>query len=446
MKPNPHFSIAGILLIIATFIELGYQSFWLGANGIYWSPIIWLLSGVACCFFALSQVKEKSDQIILHPVSKVLFLEDIFANKRITLLIYGFLFIVGSTFIGLKLQGVFEKYPIDPLLSDGIPSMEMYVKRFISGEKVYTQMYFPSWSFFPTYLPFMWSPYIPAEVLNIDYRWTAYFFFLIVLVFWNKRLLNQPIYFEEALLKLVIPFIMMWCFIKDADFVFGHALELTPISYYLILALSLGSSRVWMVALPILFCLLSRYAFSFWLPIYLLILWSEFGFKKAFQIGILVGAGVFIFYLLPFISGDWSIITKGVDAYNIAIIDQWKTQPWQESGALPHHLSQGLSFSIYFYNLLPDLSVLERLSMNKWAHLLLSLGTAIMILLSYFWYKKKFTNFNLKLFLLISLKFYLVIFYSLMYMPFSYLYKLPLFLSIPIIYETVILRVKSQNE
>jgi hypothetical protein len=38
------------------------------------------------------------------------------------------------------------------------------------------------------------------------------------------------------------------------------------------------------------------------------------------------------------------------------------------------------------------------------------------------------------------LKFYLVIFYSLMYMPFSYLYQLPLFLSIPIIYETTIIR------
>lgn len=441
MKPNRHFSFAAIFLILVTFIELGYQTFWLNANGVYWSPIIWLLSGVLGCFLAMGGIRNNNEATSFSSISNVFFFDEIFSKKWISLAVYCFLFFVGTIFIGTKLQGIFEKYPIDPLLSDVIPSMEMYVQRFLAGEKVYAEMYFPSWSFFPTYLPFMWSPYLPAEVFNLDYRWIAYGFFIIVIALWSKRLLSQPIYFEEALLKLLLPFIILWCFIKNADYVFGHTLELTPISYYLLLALSLGSKRVWVIAIPVIFCLLSRYAFSFWLPIYFLILWNEHGFKKIFQVGFLTFLGVAVFYLLPFVVGDWTVITKGAEAYNTAIIGQWKTQPWQEAGALPHHLSRGLSFSIYFYNFLPDLTIIERLSINKWVHLLVSIGTALFILLSYFWCKKKYINFNLRLFLLISLKFYLVIFYSLLYMPFSYLYQLPLFLSIPIIYETTILKI-----
>lgn len=443
MKPNHRFSFAAIFLMMATYVELGYQTFWLNREGIYWNPVICLLGGLFCCFFAASLLKEKQVVTNFSPVHKVLLLKETFVNKWMNGLIYCVFFIACTIFIGDKLHLIFEKYPIDPLASDVIPSMEMYVKRFLAGEKVYAEMYFPSWSFFPTYLPFMWSPYLIAEIVNLDYRWIAYFFFIIVLIFWTRQLLLQPIYFEEALLKLGLPFFALYYFIIHADFMFGHALELTPISYYLILALSLGSKRIWVIAIPIVFCLLSRYAFSFWLPVYLLILWSEYGFKKAFQIGLLAVGGLFIFYLFPFVLGDWGIISKGATAYNTAIVGQWKTQPWQEAGALPHHLSQGLSFSIYFYEFLPDLAIAERLSINKWVHLLVSIGTALFILLSYFWCKKRYTHFNLRLFLLISLKFYLVIFYSLLYMPFSYLYQLPLLLSIPIIYETQILRIKA---
>ena len=445
MKSSNRVSLAAILLIVATFIELGYQTFWLNAYGIYWNPIIWLLGGLFCCIFAINLIRKQANENEFNPLTNVMALEEKWVNKWMNGGVYWFVFFACSFFIATKLQGIFDKYPIDPLASDVIPSMQMYVQRFLAGEKVYAEMYFPSWSFFPTYLPFMWSPYIIAEFLNLDYRWIAYFFFIIVLIFWNRRLLSQPIYFEEALFKLVLPFIFLKYFIQYTDHVFGHAIELTPISYYLLLALSLGSKRVWVLALPIVFCLLSRYAFSFWLPIYGLILWKEYGFKKIFQVGFLSFLGLFVFYLVPFVIGDWEVITKGAAAYNTAIIGQWQTQPWQEAGAIPNHLGKGLSFSIYFYSFFPDLSIVERLSINKWVHLLVSLGTAIFILISYFWCKKKYANFNLKLFLLIALKFYLVIFYSLLYMPFSYLYQLPLFLSIPIIYETRILKIGTSN-
>jgi len=212
------------------------------------------------------------------------------------------------------------------------------------------------------------------------------------------------------------------------------------VSYYLILALSFGSKRLWVLAIPIIFCLLSRYAISFWLPIYMFILWAEYGFKKAFQVGFLIVLGLVIFYVVPFLSQDWTIFSKGAEAYNNAITAQWKVQKFQRANQLPYHLNQGLSYSIYFYTGYPDLEVVERLKLNKIVHLTVSLSGALMVFASYFIMKKKWSNFNFKLFLLISLKFYLVLFYSLLYVPFSYLYQLPLFLSIPIIYETVIFK------
>ena len=438
-KLHSKFLFSTILVLLATRIELGYQTFWINADGIYWSPAIWTLAGLLTCVFAAFQLNERKT-IPSSSVAPTVFLNGFFSKKWVNIAIFSLVFLYAAYFIGQQLQAIFIKYPIDPLVSDGIPSLKMYVQRFLKGEFVYTQMYFPSWSFFPTYLPLMWFPYTISEIINIDYRWIAYFFFLIILILWNRRLLKQSLCFEEAFFKMLIPFIIIWYFIKETEYVFGHAVELTPISYYLLLALSLGSTRIWWAAIPIVGCLLSRYAFSFWLPVYLIILWSEWGFKKTFRMGLIVLTGILLLYILPFLSRDWSIISKGVEAYNLAIIGQWQVQPWQAEGTMPHHLSQGLSFAIYFYNFFPDLTVMERLHLNKIAHLLVSLSTAIFLLFAYFWAKKKYTNFNLRLFLLISLKFYLIIFYSFMYIPFSYLYQLPLFLSIPIIYEITLIK------
>lgn len=439
MKKTTTFSITALFILVATFVELSFQTSQINKFGVYWSPTIWLLGGLLCCFFASFHLPTKEIQGTTKQDKASLFIHWFLPAQWMRLVLFWASFLLATLFIGDKLADVFIEHPIDPLLSDVIPSMQLYVKRFLAGEKVYTEMFFPRWSFFPTYLPFMWAPYIPAEIFQIDYRWTAYLFFMLALVFWNRRLLSKSIYFEEALLKMLIPFLMLGYFILYNESTLGFAIELTAVSYYLMLAFSLGSKRLWVIAIPIICCLLSRYAFSFWLPVYVLILWAEYGFKRAFQVGFLVVVGLVLFYVIPFLSQDWQLLSKGAEAYNNAILGQWKIQTWQAPGALPHHLNQGLSYSIFFYLEFPELAVTERLKLNKIVHLAISLGSSLFILAAYFFMRKKWPNFNFKLFSLVSLKLYLVIFYSLLYVPFSYLYQLPLFLSIPIIYETVIL-------
>ena len=71
--------------------------------------------------------------------------------------------------------------------------------------------------------------------------------------------------------------------------------------------------------------------------------------------------------------------------------------------------------------------------MNRKAHLVACGMAAVLLLLGYLLGRKR--GLNVRLYMLVGLKFYLVIFYGFFYVPFSYLYMLPFFLSLAIVYE-----------
>ena len=53
----------------------------------------------------------------------------------------------------------------------------------------------------------------------------------------------------------------------------------------------------------------------------------------------------------------------------------------------------------------------------------------------YYYWKNRKRGLNVSIYLLIGLKLYLVVFYSFFYVPFSYLFMLPMFLTIPLLYQ-----------
>jgi hypothetical protein len=95
----------------------------------------------------------------------------------------------------------------------------------------------------------------------------------------------------------------------------------------------------------------------------------------------------------------------------------------------PDNLLQGLGFGVYFYEWF-NLDIAGKLRMYKLAHLILSIGTVIGLGI---YYLKCKANINYKLFLLGSLKIYLVVFYNFIQIPFHYLYLVPVFVSIPML-------------
>ena len=393
----------------------------------------WLLSGlatvIAAFYFFWTQRKHPPETIS----SSVSYL-----NIALATLI----FVGGSWYCGTHLSEIYAKYPVDALGSDIVPSLQAYVRRLLSGDTVYRPIEFPTWTVHPTYLPMMWLPYIFSELLEIDYRWTAYAVFLLAILLYNIRLLRQSPAFWEVILKTCLPFFLLYQIITYADKSLGYGVELLPAAFYLFLTLTVFSrSLIWM-AVGIVLCLLSRYAFTFWLPVYMIVLWAERGFPTAFKVGLWTALGVLLIYIIPFLSKDWNAFSKGLAYYEKTAVDQWYPQSWQPEGEPPFHLSQGLSFAWYFYEY-DSYTVPDRLAFNKKVHMLVSLLAALLILGGYFLLRKK--QIDPRLYLIIALKFYLIVFYGFLFVPFRYLYMLPLFLSVPLFYNLPLRQIFSRH-
>ena len=412
--------LALIILWISTFVELQMITLWRSWPNVYTSVIIWLIAGllVGMCGMKLGVWKNQATSNTTKPIYHLAVLVIIF---------------IGGTWInGSILAETIQRIPATAMESDVVPSMVYYVQRMLAGEVVYNPMPFPGWTVDPTYMPFMWLPYTFSELVQIDYRWTPYVYFLLVLPFYFYRIYKVEDNLFFSMLKAVVPFFFIHQLLITNDNFFGKAVELTIVAHYLILCLTVFNRSKIVIALGIIICLLSRYAFSFWLPVYLLIYWAEYGFKGAFKIGVYIVLGIILFYILPFLSQRWEAFEKGMAYYADTVNTMWFPKPWQAPTDKPHYLVNGLTFSIYFYDFM-DGEVLDKLSANKWTHLLISILIAIGIFL-YYWFNKM-KNLNVRLYLIFALKIYLVVFFSLMYVPFTYLWMLPLFMSIPILYN-----------
>ncbi len=412
--------LALILLWIATFVELQMLTLWRTWPNVYVSVIIWMVAGllVGMCGIKLGVFKNAVSTKSDRPISHLILLAIVF---------------IGGSWINASVLGeTIARVPATAMESDVVPSMVYYVQRMLAGEVVYNPMPFPGWTVDPTYMPFMWLPYTFSELAQIDYRWTPLVYFLVVLPFYFYRIYKVESNLFFVVLKAVVPFFFVHQLLITNDNFFGKAVELTIVAHYLILCLTVFHRSKMVIALGIIICLLSRYAFSFWLPVYLLIYWAEYGFKGAFKIGLYIVVGIVLFYILPFLSQRWESFGKGMAYYADTVNTMWFPKPWQAATDKPHYLVNGMTFSIYFYDFI-DGDVLGRLGVNKWVHLIVSIMTAVGIFL-YYWFNRM-KGLNVKLYLIFALKIYLIVFFSLMYVSFTYLYMLPLFMSIPILYN-----------
>ncbi len=415
--------IAAIVLIIATFLELAIQTFWRNKLGNYWSPAFWLFFGVLGCAATLYISGFRKSPV---PINL-----DYYKRYNNALLILS-VCLFGTVIIAFLLSPIFNEWPVDANSSDIIPSLELYVKRLLGGEKVYAPMEFPGWTVDPTYFPLLWAPYIFSEVLHIDYRWTAFLVFIVGVYLYSLREVRYQIPYTEICIKALLPFLFVLSFIIYQRQTFGLTVELMPIGFYLILSLTIFTRTRFLMGMGILICLLSRYAFTLWLPVYFLMMWMELGFKNMFKTGLVVLVGVILLYVIPFLWGDWEIFTKGLAYYGKTAVGQWYPQGWQAAGDKPWHLTRGMGFAIYFYDFLEGAPE-AKLAVNKFWHLIGSTIAAAMILGGYLYWRKK--GLNRRIYAIVALKFYLLIFYGLFQVPFSYLFMLPLFMSIPLIFH-----------
>jgi hypothetical protein len=418
-------SNAVFFLLLAVTLEIGLQTWWNKQWGDYASPTIMFLAGLATCWLAYRLIAFEKQPIPLVKNDENNFRKSISACVIISV------FLIGMIWIGWEYHQIQLQFPSqgDGTQSDVIPSLKLYVQRFLSGEYPYQPLVFKGWTVMPTYFPMMWLPYCFSEILEIDYRWTAYLVFLIPLFIFQWQLRKQDISLFELGLKVALPFIFIYLYVEHFPGILGYGVELMPIGLYFFLVLSLKWKRTYWVALPIILVLMSRYAFTFWLPVYLLTIWIDRGFKDVFKVSLWVLGGVLAIYVIPFLSKDWDVFFEGLAYYGKTAESAWQLQ--REDGR-PLILISGLSHAIYFYDFMEG-DLLYRLKINRLVHLGMCLISAVCIF--YFYWKNRNRGLNISIYLLIGLKFYLVVFYSFFYVPFSYLFMLPMFLTIPILYQ-----------
>lgn len=389
------------------------QTYWHEDMKPYMNPFLWFMGSLMLCFslFYDATFVTKS-----NPIDK-LTIPYTYSIGLLTVLLG-----IGMYYNYTELSILFDKAPIKASQSDIVPSLQYYVQRLLAGEKVYAAMPFEGYEVLPTYFPMMWLPYILPEWTGNDYRWlpigVVYITYFLLILSSLKSKESIPYLIIKA---LALP-VVISLFVKYDYTVFAFAVELLPISYYILLIIGLYKKNPIVIGLALGFCTMGRYAYSLWIIPLIFILWHAKGFKFLLKVALAGLAVLLSVYIIPFLIPDPEILTNGFKYYSDTVTGQWYPQGWQQKGDVPYHLQRGLSFSYYFYELV-DGDIEHRLSIAKITQLILSLITSIGMIFLYIKLKAKI---SWNVFLMISLFGYLAIFYAFIYVPFSYLFKLPL--------------------
>lgn len=419
-----------LIIIVACLLELLMLSIWKKRLDSFWSPIVTLASGLIAGIGFLYFFYKK--EIHLNNTFTFDIKKGILAFS---------IFVAGILICGSLLNDTFLQFPINASTdSDVIPQIKILVTRFLSG--VFPYQLITEWSFnhtlYPTYLPLTWMPFILPEVLGFDYRWMAFSVLMISFLFYFSKILSWNISWKGILFLGITSFYFLYAYQKGEieEGIFRNSVETLIAGYYLILALSIFSKSNILKGAALTFCLLSRYSVVLWVPLFFFVLFfaskeNKYKIKTSdlLTIGFIMFAGFLIFYAIPFLSEDTSIFIKGYDYHTDAALQSWKTSDWQPAEDPPFALFKGFGMAGFFYEYVPgDLET--KLKACQRFHFIASIFTVI--LLGGIFYKIK-NKIDYRIFLLGSLKIYLVIFYNFIQIPFNYLFLTLVMVSLPMI-------------
>ncbi|HET8964405.1 MAG TPA: hypothetical protein VFM99_10920, partial [Chitinophagales bacterium] len=305
--------------------------------------------------------------------------------------------------------------------SDVIPQLHTLNERLLAGEFPYQEIDFYGYALYPTYLPLQWLPYSIAELFNFDYRLISFFALMIALSVFAFQLIKSQTPNAFKYIWILIPFAAYLVLMLYNEYDFQYSVESLIAAYYILLVLALMKKNIVFISAAIILCLLSRYSLVLWLPLLTLV----FYFENRKQLGkglIIVFGGVLLFYVIPFLLQDISVFSNGFAYHTKAAFAVWESTD-NAPGLKPEKLFSGYGFAGYFYDTLPG-SVESKFNTLRLTHFLFSMGSVIFMAIYYF--RKKATLQSVG-FLIGSLQVYLVIFYTFIQIPYSYLFIVPFF-------------------
>lgn len=371
------------------------------------SPVIYTFS-VIFGFWALLRIYDKGNNVFtlfsFKPIVPKL--------KWIIILniILTFLFLYYCNYI-------FINNTVSPNQSDIIPSLHLYVERFLSGTYPYEPMEF-GWTVKPNYFSMRWLPFIFPELLSVDYRWLPVILYLIIfflIVFQTKFWRNNSSFFYLSIFHWIL-----WLLLFKYQLIeFYLSIEFLIISVYLFLAIALFYNNWFLIAIAISLCLFTRQSIVFLLPAMFIYIQSNFGFKKLlFTIFIILAFGFITMF--PFLYYDkGASFLLGLEYYKIGARGIWNLFEWQTSDDIPYHISHGMSYAIWWSVWYKENSQLAFDSFYTFQWVIGVLISGFMAILAFI----KKTNIHL----ILIIKLYLGLFYNTFSAPFQYLYFLPWF-------------------
>lgn len=307
----------------------------------------------------------------------------------------------------------FDDIPFDINYADMLPIIKVMGQRFASGHsrEVYNVIPWIWNGVQPIYLPAMWLPFVPAVVMNIDLRWmtvAGLLFSFSIFLFLYRPVLRSYLSFFTG----VLAFLLFWyLFADDTPGVITVSEEGVVIAYYVLLVLALITENALLIGIATSLCMLSRYALVGWIPAFMIYLAFRREWKK---MGVFVVTGMACFVLLFLLPVGWTTFMRLAKLPGEYI--HFASVVWKDS---PDVFSTGLGFAGFFgpgrVNLLHYLLIGCSFIIPSGCMLLLCLRGR----------SRNFANLPLAV-----LKIALVIFYTLIDVPYQYLFYTSSFVSL----------------
>lgn len=424
---------SGILMLLI-LLELAMLSFWRSGRMLgNAAPFVFFFLSLLIGIFPLYSLRNSKDEKQGDIPGKVA------GNKQGSLIYYGLFFLGILIGIPLFIQ-VLSQYPADISQSDVIPQIEVMVRRFFhEGTSPYQTIHEFGYPLFSPYMPLQWGPFILPDLLGMDYRWLGYVALVGASLFTVSRV-NKPLTNKWTKWGIaILPGLMIWAILYQTDMVVGQSVAPLITAYYLLLAVSLFRGNILIQAIALSLCLLSKYYIALWVPLYLWVLFQTHPRKSVFTSMGIIGGAVLICYIVPFLSQDWTIFSRGMAYHLQHTLGNWSDLSIRTGSGKPVILAQGVGLATYFFQYWPG-EISDKLNALQLTQILTVLATLLGSL--WFLHKRRYADYPLVL--LASLKLYLVCYLHFNPMPFIY-YFLPLIFVSVAIWGAVSIRLYSKT-
>lgn len=407
------------VMLVLVFLEIGLISFGRAYFGWYWSPIIFTAISLAIGAIPLWIGAKGSDlSRDAHFTGSQLF----------RYILVGLVFIIGTMYTIQWSVVLWSEHPITVLESDVIPSVQLFAQRLMGGADglpVYAPYDGFGYRLDPTYLPFQWLPFVVSETMGVDPRWMPLGIWLLGHSFYMLFLAKRKLSIGWTLALAIAPFWILTLIKRTQPQMLYLTIELMDVGYFMFLGWSLLRGNMWSKGIGFMLTLMSRFSHIFWAPFYFLGIFLVQDKLKAVKLGLLVAVSIVLIYIVPFLSNDWESFTRGQGHYTRAAVGAWSTS--YDENPMPYDLRHGTGLAIHFYQG-KDIPLEDQINVLRKTHIGLSILTALIVGLGYiFWYKKIL---QIDYYFLFGLKVYFAVFYGFIQVPYTYLYQVPVFLSL----------------